>query len=178
MEEGKSTGKMTHETAISTAKDIADRLLAPAVGQNNKEGRFSREAVEELGLAGLLGLMVPVEFGGLGLGPCTFAAVTTGLAEADPSVAMVYLMHVCATAMICAARPGAAVARILNEIAAGWHLSTLAFSESGSRSQFWSPVSRARRDGGPPDRGRKTPVLVAAGWRPGPNCVRVVETET
>ena len=59
---------------------------------------------------------------------------------------MVYLMHVCATATIAAARNGAAVAPTLKEIAAGRHLSTLAFSEAGSRSHFWAPVSRARRN--------------------------------
>jgi alkylation response protein AidB-like acyl-CoA dehydrogenase len=56
-------------------------------------------------------------------------------------------MHVAATATIAAARPGAAVARTLQDIAGGRHLSTLAFSEAGSRSHFWSPVSRARRNG-------------------------------
>ena len=35
----------------------------------------------------------------------------------------------------------------LAEIAAGRHLSTLAFSEAGSRSHFWAPVSRARKNG-------------------------------
>jgi alkylation response protein AidB-like acyl-CoA dehydrogenase len=60
---------------------------------------------------------------------------------------MIYLMHMCAAAMIVAARPGAAVAPILQDIAAGRHLSTLAFSEAGSRSHFWAPVSRARRNG-------------------------------
>ena len=60
---------------------------------------------------------------------------------------MVYLMHVCAAATITAARNGAAVAPTLQEISAGRHLSTLAFSEAGSRSHFWAPVSRARRNG-------------------------------
>jgi alkylation response protein AidB-like acyl-CoA dehydrogenase len=138
---------MDHETAVSNAKEIADRVLAPAARQNDKEGRFSTEAVDALGRAGLLGLMLPSEFGGAGLGPRTFAAVTAALAEADASVAMVYLMHVRAAATIAAARPGAAVAETLNEIAAGRHLSTLAFSEAGSRSHFWTPISRARRNG-------------------------------
>ena len=138
---------MNHETALSKAREIADGVLAPAARQNDKEGRFSIEAVDALGRAGLLGLMLPTEFGGTGLGPRTFAAVTATLAEADASVAMVYLMHSCATAMIAAARTGAAVAQTLKEIATGGHLSTLAFSESGSRSHFWTPVSRARRNG-------------------------------
>ena len=138
---------MNHETALSKAKDIADRILAPAAGQHDKEGRFSEESVAGLGEAGLLGLMLPSEIGGAGLGPRSFAAVTATIAQADASAAMVYLMHVSAAATIAAARPGAAVASILAEIARGQHLSTLAFSESGSRSHFWTPVSRARRNG-------------------------------
>src|SRR6516165_7795648 len=137
---------MNHDTALSKAKEIADRVLVPAAGRNDPEGRFSTEAVDALGRAGLLGLTVPTEFGGTSLGADTFAAVTATLAEADASVAMIYLMHVCAAATIAAARDGAAVAAILNEIAAGRHLSTLAFSEAGSRSHFWAPVSRARRN--------------------------------
>jgi alkylation response protein AidB-like acyl-CoA dehydrogenase len=90
-----------------------------------------------------------VDFGGSGLGPRTFAVVTSTLAEADASVAMVYLMHILGTATILAARPSAAQALtpILQEIGAGRHLSTLAFSEAGSRSHFWAPISRARRNG-------------------------------
>jgi alkylation response protein AidB-like acyl-CoA dehydrogenase len=140
-------GIMNHETAVSAAKKTADSVLAPAARQNDKEGRFSTAAVEALGKAGLLGLMLPAEFGGAALGPRTFAAITATLAEADASVAMVYTMHVCAAATIAAARPGAAVAAPLKEIAGGRLLSTLAFSEAGSRSHFWAPVSRARQNG-------------------------------
>jgi len=138
---------MNHETALSKAKDIADRILAPVAGQHDKEGRFSSESVAGLGEAGLLGLMLPAEIGGAGLGPRSFAAVTSTIAEADASAAMVYVMHVSAAATIVAARSGAAIAPILAEIARGRHLSTLAFSEAGSRSHFWTPVSRARRNG-------------------------------
>jgi alkylation response protein AidB-like acyl-CoA dehydrogenase len=137
---------MNHDTAVSSGKEIADRVLAPAARQNDKEGRFSAEAVAALGRAGLLGLMLPEEVGGSALGPSSFAAVVATLAEADASVAMVYLMHVCAAATIATARPSAAVAPALKEIAVGRHLSTLAFSEAGSRSHFWAPVSRARRN--------------------------------
>ena len=144
--EAQSDGRMTHEEAVSHAREVADQLLAPTAAQNDKTGRFSTEAVEALGRAGLLGLMLPAESGGAGLGPRTFAAVTSTLAGADASVAMVYLMHVLGTATIGSARPGAAVGPVLSEIAAGRHLSTLAFSEVGSRSHFWTPVSRARRN--------------------------------
>lgn len=138
---------MNHDTAVSKAKQIAEKTLAPAARQNDKDSHFSSEAIGALAESGLLALMLPASAGGAGLGPRSFAAVTATLAEADASVAMVYLMHVAAAATIAAARPGAAVGKTLSDIAAGRHLSTLAFSETGSRSHFWSPVSRARQNG-------------------------------
>ena len=140
---------MTHDAAVLKAQEIASRVLAPSAGQNDKTGRFSTEAVESLGQSGLLGLMLPADVGGSELGPRTFAAVAATLAEADASVAMVYLMHILGAATISAARPPVAdaVTPTLREIAAGRHLSTLAFSEAGSRSHFWAPVSRAHRNG-------------------------------
>ena len=141
---------MTHDEAASKAREIASRVLAPAAGQNDTAGRFSTIAVQALGESGLLGLLVPADLGGLGLGPRTFAEVTATLAEADASVAMVYVMHICGTATIASAHQNktSALTPILNDIAAGRHLSTLAFSEAGSRSHFWAPLSRARRNGG------------------------------
>ena len=140
---------MTHDAAILKAREIAGSVLAPSAGQNDKAGRFSTEAVVSLGESGLLGLMLHVDVGGLGLGPRTFAAVIATLAEADASVAMVYLMHILGAATISAAHPSAiqAVTPILQEISVGRHLSTLAFSEAGSRSHFWAPTSRAHRNG-------------------------------
>jgi alkylation response protein AidB-like acyl-CoA dehydrogenase len=140
---------MTHDVAVLKAREIASDVLAPSAGQNDKAGQFSTAAVEALGESGLLGLLLPVDFGGAGLGPRTFAVVTATLAEADASVAMVYLMHILGTTAISAARPSAAqaLAPILQEIGAGRHLSTLAFSEAGSRSHFWAPISRAHRNG-------------------------------
>ena len=140
---------MTHDAAVLKAREIASGVLAPSAGENDKAGRFSGDAVAALGESGLLGLMLPAGIGGLGLGPRTLAEVVTALAEADASVAMVYLMHILGTAAISSARPSAthSVAPIVKEISAGRHLSTLAFSETGSRSHFWAPVSRAQRNG-------------------------------
>ena len=56
---------------------------------------------------------------------------------------MVTCMHYCGAAVLAqhgSAEVNAAVAR-------GEHLSTLAFSEAGSRSHFWAPTSTARADG-------------------------------
>jgi isovaleryl-CoA dehydrogenase len=59
------------------------------------------------------------------------------------STAMVVTMHDAATAALAAGGMKEALA----EIAAGEHLSTLAFSEFGSRSHFWAPLGTATAAG-------------------------------
>jgi alkylation response protein AidB-like acyl-CoA dehydrogenase len=134
---------MNVKNAASSASDIARSVLAPAAADNDKQARFSAEAIEELGNAGLLGLMLPADVGGASLGPRAFGEVVATLAEVDASVAMVFLMHTLASVTIAAAPRTPALEDVLKAMASGRHLSTLAFSEAGSRSHFWSPVSRA-----------------------------------
>jgi alkylation response protein AidB-like acyl-CoA dehydrogenase len=57
---------------------------------------------------------------------------------------MIYLMHLSATMVLAAAPPGDDEA-VLADLARGDKLATLAFSERGSRSHFWVPVSRGKR---------------------------------
>jgi alkylation response protein AidB-like acyl-CoA dehydrogenase len=139
---------MVHEKLIDAARTVAREMLAPRAAENDKQARFSTEAVRALGETGLLAVSVPAELGGAGLGPRTFAEVVPILAEADASVGMVYVMHLCATQCYVAgaARSDLAIAS-LREIGKGRHLATLAFSEKGSRSHFWAPLSRAERAG-------------------------------
>ena len=153
-----------HETMLARAEELADRVLRPAARTNDKEGQFSTEAVVALSEAGLLGLILPIELGGSALGPRTFAGVTAAIASADASVAMVFLMHTLATATIAAAQPREQFQDVLAQIGAGRHLSTLAFSEAGSRSHFWAPVSRARSNGQGVDLTAKKSWVTSAGY--------------
>jgi len=57
-------------------------------------------------------------------------------------------MHVSATQAIATSSILASRDSILSEIAAGRHLTTLAFSETGSRSQFWAPISKLEESNG------------------------------
>ncbi len=131
--------------AIAKAREVTEKFIAPVAAKNDKERRFNREAIDALGAAGLLGLLVPTAQGGLGQGPRQFSDVVSTIAAADPSVAMVYVMHVCGTACLVTAPATDATKATIAEIVKGKHLTTLAFSEAGSRSHFWAPVSRAER---------------------------------
>lgn len=137
---------MTPTTAVDAARKLASDTLAPHASHNDKTGTFSVAAVEALGKAGLLALTVPKEMGGHGFGPRVYADVLAVLAEADASVAMVYKMHLCGVmCLVTFAGSSEAARTAVAEVARGEHLSTLAFSEKGSRSHFWAPVSKASK---------------------------------
>ncbi len=132
--------------------DLRDRLepvLADAresARQVDADGSFPAASVSALRKSGLLGLTLPEEVGGLGAGPHELVAAVSSLAGACGSTAMIYLMHV-SSAMAVAAAPPPGLPDLLPGLASGDMLASLAFSEAGSRSHFWAPVSKSRRNG-------------------------------
>jgi alkylation response protein AidB-like acyl-CoA dehydrogenase len=107
------------------------------------KGAFPAPALRALADAGLYGLVSATDVGGKGLGLREAAFVVERLARECASTAMVTCMHYCATAVIEAYGPK----DVRQAIAKGAHLSTLAFSEAGSRSQFWAALGTATVDG-------------------------------
>jgi len=126
------------DPVLSVTHESAHRVDAAAT--------FPAEAVAALRESGLLGLTLPEEVGGLGAGPRELVDVVSALAGACGSTAMIYMMHVSA-AMTVAAAPPPDWPDMLPALASGRSLGTLAFSETGSRSHFWAPLSKAKHSG-------------------------------
>lgn len=133
------------EKIVARARLVAEESIRPHAAAVDAEARFPKEALAALAEAGLLGLSVPTSHGGLGQGLGTASAVVDEIARYCPSTAMIYVMHLCGVACYVAAPEK--TADVLRAAAKGTHLSTLAWSEKGSRSHFWAPVSKARKNG-------------------------------
>lgn len=133
---------------LATAASIATDVAAPRAADVDRAARFPAENLAALAQAGLYGLCVPASHGGKGAGMRAFAAVTEELATACGSTAMIYNMHVVAAQAIASSASLSDRDALLKDIAAGRHLTTLAFSERGSRSQFWTPISRLESKNG------------------------------
>lgn len=128
--------------ALERAREIAASVIAPAAAENDLKGTWPGASIDALAGAGLLGLTVSKEQGGLGAGPSDFITVVEAIAAECASTAMIYVMHVCGTEVI---KQSVIPQResVLTDIVRGTHLTTLAFSERGSRSHFWAPISQA-----------------------------------
>lgn len=120
---------------------ICREVVAPNAARVDQEGAFPREAVDALGEAGLLGLVGATEVGGLGGTLKDAAFAVERLARECGSTAMVVGMHYAGAAVVEAHGGPEDVRRGLAD---GSRLTTLAFSEAGSRSHFWAPLGTAR----------------------------------
>jgi alkylation response protein AidB-like acyl-CoA dehydrogenase len=138
---------------------IATEVTAKHAQDVDANARFPRESIDALRESGLFGLVSAKEVGGKGQGLRVSAAVVERLARECASTAMITMMHYCGTMVVEA--HGSETLR--SEIASGKHLTTLAFSESGSRSHFWVPVSTATAADGQVKLNAKKQLITSAG---------------
>jgi alkylation response protein AidB-like acyl-CoA dehydrogenase len=78
---------------VACAKGIAEGVLAPRAAEHDLTGEFPVDGLKALGEAGLMGMLVPREYGGLEASYETFVEVVETLAQACASTAMVFVMH-------------------------------------------------------------------------------------
>ena len=122
-------------------------ILDKEARQTDAEGIWPARSIQALRDSGLMGLTLPADAGGGGAGMRQFAEAIEKIAAHCASTAMIYLMHVCGANMI-AASSSPRRAELVKTMTAGKAVATLAFSEKGSRSHFWAPVSRASSNSG------------------------------
>lgn len=128
---------------LAVLNQVCAETVALQAENVDRGGVFPDQSIAALKTAGLLGAVSAKEVGGLGLGTRGAAEIVRRVAQECGSTAMVLSMHYCGTAVLEAY--GDAATR--KQTASGDHLSTLAFSEAGSRSHFWAPISTARQNG-------------------------------
>jgi len=136
------------QALLAMNEKLSQEILGPRSDQVDQARHFPRENLDALGKAGVLGLLVPVEFGGVGATMADMSLALGTQSQHCASTAMITLMHFCATAVIVSKGDEALKKRVLPAAASGGHLSTLAFSEAGSGGHFYMPVSEVLNSGG------------------------------
>src|ERR1700723_1241361 len=133
---------------LAVNEKLSRETLHANADRIDQSRQFPRENLAALGKSGVLGLLVPRQFGGAGAGLGEMSQVIDTQAQNCASTAMVTLMHFCATAVIVTKASDEVRQQLLPAIARGENLSTLAFSEAGSGGHFYAPVSEVRKNGG------------------------------
>ena len=78
-------GELSHEERMvrDTARGYAQDKLFPRVLMANREGRFDRSIISEMGALGLLGPTIPEEYGGAGLGYVAYGLIAREIERVD-----------------------------------------------------------------------------------------------
>jgi alkylation response protein AidB-like acyl-CoA dehydrogenase len=123
--------------AESIASRVAERAAAADAG-----AAFPGADVGDLRGAGLLGLMVPTELGGLGVGFAGYVKVAMALARANPAIALLFNMHAAVTGSLAAITEELAAA--LGASDAFFQLRTEILTAAASGSMYGVAISEAR----------------------------------
>src|SRR5262245_8094858 len=134
--------KATQENYPEVLEQVCTSIVATESTDIDQSGVFPKKSIDALRAAGLLGAVSAREVGGLGLGLPGAVTIVERLARECGSTAMVTTMHFSGTAVL----EAFATHDVRRAVASGEHLSTLAFSEVGTRSHFWASSGTATRE--------------------------------
>lgn len=132
---------------IERAEGVVRGVVRPNAEREDREAAWPEPAMRALAEADLMGLNVPRHAGGKGHGMEGLVSVSRVLAHESPSVALCFAMHCVGAATIAAKATPHQTEALLEPIAAGEHITTLALSEPGTGADFYLPETRILDDG-------------------------------
>ncbi|HYU31301.1 MAG TPA: acyl-CoA dehydrogenase family protein [Thermoanaerobaculia bacterium] len=136
------------ELLRSEVRRFAEERIRPGVAERDRKHEFPAGILREMGEMGLLGMMVPEEYGGAGLDPLTYCLAVEEVARVCPATAV----SMSVTNSVCCwpiARFGGEELkrRVLPPLASGEALGGFGLTEPGAGSDAGSLRTTARRDG-------------------------------
>ena len=131
-----------------TARQFALAELAPTAAERDRTPCFPEQAFARMGQLGMLGMLVPEEFGGVGADHVSYALTIMEIARADGAASTAFQVH---NSLACMPilRFGSAEQkeRFLLPLAQGRQLGCFCLTEPGAGSDAAAIKTRARRQG-------------------------------
>jgi alkylation response protein AidB-like acyl-CoA dehydrogenase len=127
-------------------RQIVEDVIRPNAERTDREGIFPRENLRALARAGYAGVLIPKEYGGLGLDHVAFAIAAEEIGRACASTALVYVMHVGAVQTIALYGSEDQKRRWVASAREGL-IGTYSTSEKASGGHWWFNFSQAEKDG-------------------------------
>ncbi|MFC8845936.1 MULTISPECIES: acyl-CoA dehydrogenase family protein [unclassified Micromonospora] len=142
-------------------------VTAEHVSRTDRDAEFPVEALTAMRETGLLGLLVPVGYGGLGGSTTDLLDVTLDLGRADMSTAMIFAMHCQQVAAIVHHAADPLRAELLPAIAAGHVYLASVTTEAGKGGHLLSADSELVAEAGTLDVDRFAPIVTGGGHADG-----------
>src|SRR5713101_466674 len=138
-----------HASFRDAVRELAQGVALPLAAEVDRDHRFPEEAVKAAAEAGLMGVLIPREYGGAGLDALAFAVCIEEIAQACASTAVIVDVHnSVGSEPILLFGTEDQKRRWLPKLASGEVLGAFALTEPASGSDAASLKMSARRKGG------------------------------
>jgi alkylation response protein AidB-like acyl-CoA dehydrogenase len=137
-----------HATFRAVVRELAQGIVLPLAAEVDRDHRFPEEAVKAASEAGLMGVLIPREYGGAGLDALAFAICIEELAQACASTSVIVDVHTSVgSEPILLFGTEEQKRKWLPRLASGEVLGAFALTEPASGSDAASLQASARRTG-------------------------------
>jgi isovaleryl-CoA dehydrogenase len=137
-----------HRALRTLVRDFTEREVDPQAAEFDRDERFNLPLFRRLGDLGLLGITVPVEYGGSGMDAVAAVIVHEELASADPGFTLAYLAHAMLFANNFARNASPEQCRrILPAVCRGEKVAGMCMSEPAAGTDVLGMQTSARRRG-------------------------------
>jgi len=122
---------------IQSVREIVGSTIKLNAEKVDRCGEYPFENIEVLKESGLLSLITPKEYGGLGCGPDTFVEVISEIAKECPSTALILVMHYSVIPILVSLGNDTQQREEFADILSGKSICAAATSEKGSGNRVW-----------------------------------------
>jgi alkylation response protein AidB-like acyl-CoA dehydrogenase len=136
---------LTLDEVLKRTQEVIQEVVSPEAEKIDKLGQWPENGMRSMQLAGLGGLVVPQELGGLGHGLFALAQVCEMLGRECASTGLCFGMHSVGSAVISAKATEYQKKQYLEPISDGKHITTLSLSEAGTGSHFYYPQTQLKK---------------------------------
>lgn len=128
-------------------RDFARRSISPVARESELAGRYPTEIVDEMKAMGLFGMLIPEEYGGIGIDAVSYAIVFEEISKAWMGVAGILGSHSLTTWMVAKHGTDDQRRRWLPDWATGRKRTGIALTEPAAGSDLQGIKTVARREG-------------------------------
>jgi butyryl-CoA dehydrogenase len=129
------------------AREVAQNLLAPHAAEWDREARFPKEALAELGRLGFMGMLVPPEYGGAGADHVGYVLALEEIAAGEGATSTILSVNSLCCSVVQQYGSEEQKRRFLAPMAAGDMLAAFCLTEPGAGSDAAALKTRAQRHG-------------------------------